>query len=120
MDVLFDVLVAQGLEIVKLCHIFFRLYRSRYKYTAFFLYRKRYFEKSEKNRRFVFYYKEYYECNTDRSSDSFSGHGAWIGFRLFHEEGYVADASSGEHSNLSTIGFAIGFVLMMVLDVVMG
>lgn len=32
----------------------------------------------------------------------------------------VADASSGEHSNLSTIGFAIGFVLMMVLDVVMG
>ena len=32
----------------------------------------------------------------------------------------VADASSGEHSNLSTIGFAVGFVLMMVLDVVMG
>ena len=32
----------------------------------------------------------------------------------------AADASSGEHSNLSTIGFAIGFVLMMVLDVVMG
>jgi ZIP family zinc transporter len=27
---------------------------------------------------------------------------------------------SGQHSNLSTIGFAIGFVLMMVLDVVMG
>lgn len=32
----------------------------------------------------------------------------------------AAEASSGEHSNLSTIGFAIGFVLMMVLDVVMG
>ena len=28
--------------------------------------------------------------------------------------------SSVEHSNLSTIGFAVGFVLMMVLDVVMG
>ena len=31
-----------------------------------------------------------------------------------------AGADSGQHSNLSTIGFAIGFVLMMVLDVVMG
>ncbi len=30
------------------------------------------------------------------------------------------EASNGQHSNLSTIGFAIGFVLMMVLDVVMG
>ena len=28
--------------------------------------------------------------------------------------------STGKHSNLSTIGFAMGFVLMMVLDVVMG
>ena len=32
----------------------------------------------------------------------------------------LPEASSGQHSNLSTIGFAIGFVLMMVLDVVMG
>lgn len=32
----------------------------------------------------------------------------------------IPEASSGRHSNLSTIGFAIGFVLMMVLDVVMG
>ena len=32
----------------------------------------------------------------------------------------IPEASSGQHSNLSTIGFAIGFVLMMVLDVVMG
>ena len=32
----------------------------------------------------------------------------------------IPEASSGEHSNLSTIGFTIGFVLMMVLDVVMG
>jgi ZIP family zinc transporter len=31
----------------------------------------------------------------------------------------IPEASSGQHSNLSTIGFAIGFVLMMVLDVVM-
>ena len=35
-------------------------------------------------------------------------------------EELVPEASQGEHSNLSTIGFAIGFVLMMVLDVVMG
>ena len=32
----------------------------------------------------------------------------------------IPEASSGQHSNLSTIGFAVGFVLMMVLDVVMG
>ena len=35
-------------------------------------------------------------------------------------EELIPEASSGEHSNLSTIGFAVGFVLMMVLDVVMG
>lgn len=35
-------------------------------------------------------------------------------------EELIPEASSGVHSNLSTIGFAIGFVLMMVLDVVMG
>lgn len=35
-------------------------------------------------------------------------------------EDLIPEASSGKHSNLSTIGFAIGFVLMMVLDVVMG
>ena len=32
----------------------------------------------------------------------------------------AADGRCCQHSNLSTIGFAIGFVLMMVLDVVMG
>ena len=32
----------------------------------------------------------------------------------------LAGASQGTHSNLSTIGFALGFVLMMVLDVVLG
>ena len=35
-------------------------------------------------------------------------------------EELIPGASEGQHSNLSTIGFAIGFVLMMVLDVVMG
>ena len=35
-------------------------------------------------------------------------------------EELIPEASSGQHSNLSTIGFAIGFVLMMVLDVAMG
>ena len=35
-------------------------------------------------------------------------------------EELIPEASSGKHSNVSTIGFAVGFVLMMVLDVVMG
>ena len=35
-------------------------------------------------------------------------------------EELIPEASEGQHSNLSTIGFAIGFVLMMVLDVAMG
>ena len=35
-------------------------------------------------------------------------------------EELIPEASAGTHSNLSTIGFAIGFALMMVLDVVMG
>ncbi len=35
-------------------------------------------------------------------------------------EELIPEASSGKHSNLSTIGFACGFVLMMILDVVMG
>lgn len=35
-------------------------------------------------------------------------------------EELIPEASEGEHSNISTIGFAIGFVLMMVLDVVLG
>ena len=41
---------------------------------------------------------------------------------MFHVvvEELIPKASEGQHSNLSTIGFAIGFVLMMVLDVVMG
>ncbi len=35
-------------------------------------------------------------------------------------EELIPEASEGEHSNWSTIGFAIGFVLMMILDVVLG
>ena len=35
-------------------------------------------------------------------------------------EELIPEASQGTHSNLSTIGFAIGFVLMMVMDVVLG
>ena len=35
-------------------------------------------------------------------------------------EELIPEACEGEHSNLSTIGFAIGFVLMMALDVVLG
>ena len=32
-------------------------------------------------------------------------------------EELIPEASNSQHSNLSTIGFAFGFVLMMVLDV---
>lgn len=35
-------------------------------------------------------------------------------------EELIPEASQGEHSNVSTIGFALGFVLMMILDVVLG
>ena len=35
-------------------------------------------------------------------------------------EELIPEASAGRHTNLSTIGFAVGFVLMMVLDVVLG
>lgn len=35
-------------------------------------------------------------------------------------EELIPEASQGEHSNISTIGFAVGFVLMMILDVVLG
>ena len=32
-------------------------------------------------------------------------------------EELIPEASSGKHSNISTIGFAVGFVIMMILDV---
>lgn len=35
-------------------------------------------------------------------------------------EELIPETQEGEHSNLGTIGFAVGFVLMMVLDVVLG
>jgi len=35
-------------------------------------------------------------------------------------EELIPESSQGEHSNFGTIGFALGFVLMMVLDVVLG
>ena len=35
-------------------------------------------------------------------------------------EELIPEASEGEHSNIGTVGFSLGFVLMMFLDVVMG
>ena len=35
-------------------------------------------------------------------------------------EELIPETAQGSHSNLSTIGFALGFVLMMVLDVLLG
>lgn len=35
-------------------------------------------------------------------------------------EELIPEASEGEHSNMGTIGFAFGFVVMMVLDVALG
>ena len=35
-------------------------------------------------------------------------------------EELIPEASQGKHSNIGTIGFALGFTLMMVLDVVLG
>jgi ZIP family zinc transporter len=35
-------------------------------------------------------------------------------------EELIPEASEGEHSNIGTIGFALGFALMMVLDVILG
>lgn len=35
-------------------------------------------------------------------------------------EELIPEASEGEHSNIATMGFAVGFVLMMILDVTLG
>jgi ZIP family zinc transporter len=35
-------------------------------------------------------------------------------------EELIPESNEGEHSNLGTIGFAAGFVVMMILDVVLG
>ena len=35
-------------------------------------------------------------------------------------EELIPESATGKHSNIGTIGFAIGFALMMILDVVLG
>ncbi len=35
-------------------------------------------------------------------------------------EELIPETAEGAHSNIGTVGFALGFALMMVLDVVMG
>ena len=35
-------------------------------------------------------------------------------------EEMIPEASVGKHSNIATIGFAVGFAVMMVLDVALG
>ncbi len=35
-------------------------------------------------------------------------------------EELIPEANSGKHSNLATIGFSIGFIIMMILDVALG
>ena len=35
-------------------------------------------------------------------------------------EELIPEASEGDHSNIGTVGFALGFVLMMILDVALG
>ena len=35
-------------------------------------------------------------------------------------EELIPESATGKHSNTGTIGFAIGFALMMILDVVLG
>lgn len=35
-------------------------------------------------------------------------------------EELIPESSQGEHSNVATLGFAVGFVLMMILDVALG
>ena len=35
-------------------------------------------------------------------------------------EELISETAEGKHSNLGTIGFALGFALMMALDVIMG
>ena len=35
-------------------------------------------------------------------------------------EELIPEANEGKHSNLATIGLAIGFVIMMILDIALG
>ena len=52
-----------------------------------------------------------YADESDRSAESGDTTGKQSG---------IPEASEGDHSNIGTIGFALGFALMMVLDVVLG
>ena len=45
---------------------------------------------------------------------------AAVGFMFVVVEELLPMTAQGRHSNLGTIGFAAGFVLMMVLDVILG
>ena len=45
---------------------------------------------------------------------------AWEAMIYVVVEELIPEAQEGEHSNLGTIGVAIGFVVMMVLDVALG
>ena len=35
-------------------------------------------------------------------------------------EELIPEAMEGKHTNVATIGFAVGFILMMILDVALG
>ena len=35
-------------------------------------------------------------------------------------EELIPETAEGEHSNSGTIGFAVGFILMMIMDVALG
>ena len=35
-------------------------------------------------------------------------------------EELIPESAEGDHSNIGTIGFAVGFVIMMILDVALG
>ena len=35
-------------------------------------------------------------------------------------EELISQSAEGEHSNVATLGFAFGFVVMMILDVALG
>ena len=87
-----------------------------------------------------------YEPCHYRNITALVGHHAGVGVCLFHEEGdtrpaaedavgvrqrrdgggqrvveeLIPETAECTHTNLSTIGFSIGFVLMMVMDVVLG
>ena len=42
------------------------------------------------------------------------------GAMMYVVEELIPEMSEGKHSNVGTVAFALGFVLMMVLDVALG